>query len=83
MAEKNVCPHLQVRGAEHSAVRLSTLACQGREDVIEHAETTPTNEAIIERLVRPVILGSILEAGRYASSGPDSSSVARRCNLLT
>lgn len=83
MAEKNVCPRLQVRGADHNAVRFYTRACQGREDAIEDAETAPADEAIIERLVRPVIPWRILEAGRYASSGPDSSSVARRCKSLT
>jgi hypothetical protein len=45
---------LEVRGVDDHPVGLSCLACESGEDAIEHPHACPANEAIVERLVRPV-----------------------------
>ena len=51
---------LQMRRVDHDALRLRAFAREGREDSIEDAQLAPADEAVVERLVRPIGLGRIL-----------------------
>ena len=50
---------LQMGGIDHDALRLWSFARQGREDTVKDTEPAPSDEAIIEGLVRPIVLGRI------------------------
>jgi len=46
---------LQVSGVDHDPLGLACLAGELGEDAVEHAQAAPANEAVVDRLVRPVI----------------------------
>ena len=52
----------EVGRVDHQPKRLTTLARQLGEDLVEHAKTAPAHEPIIDRLVRPVVAGRIAPA---------------------
>jgi hypothetical protein len=52
--------HLQVHGIDHNALWLWTFTRQRGEDVVEHAQSAPAHEPVVECLVGPVLLGSVL-----------------------
>lgn len=45
-----------MRGIDHQTIRLTGLAGKGLENSVEYTEFAPTNEAIIQRLVRAIFL---------------------------
>src|SRR5471030_146355 len=45
---------LQMRGVDHDPLRLAALARQFGENLVEHAQTAPADEPIVDRLVRTV-----------------------------
>lgn len=45
---------LEVCGIDHQPIRLAALGRQLGEDAIEHAQTAPADEAVIDRLVWPI-----------------------------
>ena len=47
---------------DHQPARLAGLARQLRENLVEHAETAPAHEPIVDRLVRTVAARSIAPA---------------------
>ncbi|KQV33404.1 hypothetical protein ASE37_17660 [Rhizobium sp. Root268] len=47
-------------GVDHDALGPGTFTGQCREDAVEHTKAAPANEAVVKRLVRPLILGCIL-----------------------
>src|SRR5215475_7927521 len=49
-----------MRRVDHQPVRRTCLACQGREDALEHTAPAPTDEAIIQGLMRTVASRSVL-----------------------
>ena len=51
---------LQVCRVDHHTLGLGALARKSREDLVEHAEPAPADEAIVERLVRAVRLRGVL-----------------------
>jgi len=51
---------LQMRRVDHDAFRPGALAREGGEDAIEDAQPAPADEAVVQRLVRPVGFGRIL-----------------------
>lgn len=40
---------------DHQLVLLSTLGSQRGKDLVEHAQPTPADEPIVDRLVRPIL----------------------------
>jgi hypothetical protein len=50
---------LEVSGVDHDPLGLSGLASQFGEDAVEHAQAAPADKPVVDRLVRPVILGCI------------------------
>ena len=52
---------LEVGGVDHQPVGFAALACQLGKYPVEHTQMAPTDEAIIDRLVRTVLFGSISE----------------------
>jgi hypothetical protein len=53
---------LEVRGVDHQPLRLPPVGSQCSEDLIEHSKPAPPDEAIINRLVRTVILRRVAPA---------------------
>jgi hypothetical protein len=50
---------LQGRGVDHDPLRLAALLGQRGEDLVEHAQPAPADEAIVDRLVRAILLGRV------------------------
>jgi hypothetical protein len=48
-----------MRCVDHQLVGLASLARQRRKDAVEPAEPAPADEAIVDRLMRAIILGRI------------------------
>eukprot|EP01038_Epipyxis_sp_PR26KG_P017263 gene17264-23801_t len=48
-----------VRGVDHDPVGLACLARQLCKYAVEHAQAAPADEAVVDRLVRAIILGRI------------------------
>src|SRR5271154_4846963 len=47
---------------DHQPSRFASLACQLREDLVEHAKTAPSHKPIVDGLVRPVTAWRIAPA---------------------
>jgi hypothetical protein len=47
-------------GVDHDPLRLRPLAGETREDAVEHPHAAPADEAVVQRLMRPVALGRVL-----------------------
>jgi hypothetical protein len=45
---------LQMRGVDHDPLGLCALARQLSEDLVEHAQTAPADEAVVDRLMRAI-----------------------------
>src|SRR5665213_1696795 len=56
----------EMRGIDHQTVRPGALRRQLGEDTIEHAKPAPADEAVVDRLVRAVILRRIAPAQSIA-----------------
>ena len=50
---------LEVGRVDHDPVGFARTACEFGEDTVEHAQTAPADEAVVDGLVRAVILGGI------------------------
>src|SRR5271167_3144791 len=46
---------LQMCGVDHDPLRLAALARQRGENLVEHTQTAPANEPIVDRLVRAIL----------------------------
>jgi hypothetical protein len=46
---------LQIGRNYHQLIGLAVLRCQRRENLVEHTEPPPTDEAVVDRLERPVL----------------------------
>jgi len=46
---------LQIGRIYHRLIKLAALRCQGRENLVEHAGPAPRDEAVADRLRRPVL----------------------------
>src|ERR1700684_2272364 len=44
-----------MRGVDHDPLRFAALARQFGENLVEHAQTAPANEPIVDRLVRAIV----------------------------
>src|SRR6476661_7020378 len=53
---------LQMRRIDHQPRRLAGLACQFGEYLVEHPETAPAHEPVIDRLVRTIFAWCIAPA---------------------
>ena len=51
---------LEMRGIDHDALGLWPFAGESGEDAVEDAEPAPLDEAVLERLVRPIARRQIL-----------------------
>jgi hypothetical protein len=61
----------EVRRIDHQPVGLAALARQRREDPVEHAHPAPADEAVVDRLVRPVLARRIAPAQAVANDEHD------------
>ena len=50
---------LQMGRVDHDRIGLACLCRQLGEDAIEHPQSAPADEAVVDRLVRPVGLGRV------------------------
>lgn len=50
---------LQVGGVDHQCIGLAALGRQSGEDLVEHPKPAPADEAIVDRLVRAIVLGRV------------------------
>src|SRR5471030_2264439 len=69
---------LQMSGVDHDPLRLTAFAHQLGEDVVEHAQPAPADEAVVDRLVRAVIPGRVAPAKSvldYKDDGADDPAV--------
>src|ERR1700730_4877535 len=48
-----------MRGGDHDPLRVAALARQFGENLVEHAQATPANEPIVDRLVRAIVGRSV------------------------
>src|ERR1700723_1611837 len=48
-----------MRGVDHDPLRFAALARQFGENLVEHAQATPANEPIVDRLVRAIVGRSV------------------------
>ena len=55
-----VAMRFEVRCVDHKALGLGPFPGECREDPFEDAEAAPADEAVVERLVRPIILRRIV-----------------------
>src|ERR1700710_2928317 len=62
-----------MRGVDHQLVGLSTLGSQRGEDTVEDAQAAPSNEAVIDRLVRPIVCRRIAPAKAVADHEDDTA----------
>ena len=46
---------LQMRRADHQLIRLAALGRQCRKDLVEHPQPTPSDEAVVDRLMRATV----------------------------
>src|ERR1700677_1181559 len=53
---------LQMRGVDHDPLRFAALARQLSEDLVEHTQTAPADEAIVDRLMRAISRRSVAPA---------------------
>lgn len=53
---------LEMGRVDHQPLRLTSFARQLREDLVEHANTAPAHEPIVDRLVRTIVTRSIAPA---------------------
>jgi hypothetical protein len=53
---------LEVGGVDHETVGLAALGRQRGEDLIEHPQTAPADETVVDRLVRAILLRRIAPA---------------------
>src|SRR5271166_1931583 len=53
---------LQMRGVDHDPLRLAAGASQLGENLVEHAQTAPANEPIVDRFVRAVFARRVAPA---------------------
>src|SRR5947209_2752505 len=59
--DDGLCRVLEARSAcEHQPLRCASLGRQGCEDACEYTEPAPTDEAVVQRLVRAIAGGCIL-----------------------
>ena len=49
-------------GIDHQVIGVTAIGRQGGEDLVEYPEPAPTDEAIIDRFVRAILLGRITPA---------------------
>ena len=49
-------------GVDHDPLRFAALARQFGENLVEHAQAAPSNEPIVDRLVRAIIARSVAPA---------------------
>jgi hypothetical protein len=64
---------LQMRGVDHDPLRLAALARQFGENPVEHAQTTPANEPIVDRFVWPVFSRRVAPAKSVLDHKPDGA----------
>ena len=64
---------LEVGCVDHDPVRLAAAACQSLEDAVEHAQPAPSNEPVVQRLVRPVRRRRIAPAQAVADDEDDAA----------
>src|SRR3546814_15294649 len=62
---------LEVRRIDHQPVGLATLGRKRREDAVEHAHPAPADEAVVDRLVRPILAGCIAPTQAVANDKDD------------
>src|ERR1700704_183637 len=63
----------EMGGVDHQPPRLTSLACQLGEDLVEHAKTAPAHEPVVDGLVRTVVTRSITPANPIADDKDDSA----------
>ena len=56
---------------DHQLVGLAALGRQPGEDPVEHAQSAPADEAVIDRLVRAVVPGRVAPAQAVANNEDD------------
>jgi hypothetical protein len=61
---------------DHQPVRLAALRCKRREDLVEHAEPAPANEAIADRFGRPVFRRGIASSQAVPYNGDHLAAAA-------
>jgi len=61
----------QVGGIDHQLVRRSTLSGQTGEDPVEHTKAAPADEAVVDRLGRPIGCGCVTPAQAVADHEDD------------
>ncbi len=69
---------LQVCRVDHQLAGLASLGAERGKDAIEHAQAAPADEAVVDRLVRPVVLGRIAPAqavADYENNSADHPSI--------
>ena len=64
---------LEMGGIDHQKIGLPGPAREGGEDAVEHAEPAPTDEAIVERLVRTIVRWRIAPAHAGADHVHDAT----------
>ena len=52
----------QMRGVDHDPLRFAGLARQFGENLVEHAQTAPAHEPVVDRLVRAVFARGVAPA---------------------
>lgn len=62
---------IEVRGVDHQPVRLGPFACQFGKDPVEHAQTAPADEAVLDRLVWAIVLRRVTPAQSVADHEDD------------
>lgn len=68
---------LQMGGIDHDPLGSRPFAGKAGEDAIEHSEPAPGDEAVVERLVRPIVLGRVLLLQTVADDIDDAADHAR------
>src|SRR5947209_6395963 len=69
---------LQMRGVDHDPLRLAAFGRQCGEYLVEHTQPAPTDEAVIDRLMRTVFLRRVAPAHSvldYKHDGADDAPV--------
>jgi hypothetical protein len=76
---------LQVRGVDHDPLRLAALLGQRGEDLVEHAQPAPADEAVVDRLVRAILLGRVAPTKSPFDDehdGADNPTVVHPCDAV-
>jgi hypothetical protein len=64
---------LEVGGVYHQLIRLAAFGRQRGEDPVENAQPAPTDEAVVDRLVRPIRLRRITPAQAVPDDEDDAA----------